>query len=70
LAIANYSEEQIVPRFVKKDFREFSYLHVEPPGWTVALSWAIILLVNAGVAWWIVANEFHDGRRSRFRLYS
>jgi hypothetical protein len=54
--------------FVRKQFAEFSYLTVEPPLWTIIVTYVMTLLVNVGLSYWLIHNEFHDQggyRRSR-----
>ncbi len=73
--LAKYMVSEVGKRFVRKPFAEFSYLTVEPPGWAVALSYLLTLLVNLGLSWWIINNRHQEWmppadmgwRRNRFR---
>lgn len=44
-------------RFVRRQFSEFNYLMVEPPLWSVIVTYLVTLLVSAGISWWVVAND-------------
>lgn len=65
--VVDWLGESIPREFVKKDFREFSYLAVEPPTWGIVLTYVITLLVNIGISYWIIANEFNEPGEPRFR---
>jgi hypothetical protein len=43
---------------VRKDFREFDYLTVDPPMWTVLLTFFLTLAINIGMAYWIINNDY------------
>lgn len=58
-----------IPRFIKKDFREFDHLKVEPPLWAIIVAYTIILVINILVAIWVVKNEYTDGFRRRRRRF-
>ncbi len=40
--------------FVRKRFRDFDYLTVEPPFWTVVLTFFLTIGVNVGVSVWVI----------------
>ena len=52
--------------FVRKHFADFSYLTVEPPTWAIIMTWVITLLVNIGLSFWVVHNEFAEDSRSYY----
>lgn len=58
-------------KWVRKRFRDFSYLTVEPPGWAVALTYLLTLAVNLGLSFWIVGNQHQEWtpRRGRYGDY-
>lgn len=63
LNLVNLSEwliPKINEQFVRRDFTEFSYLTVEPPGWMIALTFFLTLLVNVVISFWIVKNEYDE----------
>jgi hypothetical protein len=53
--------------FVRKRFAEFSYLTIEPPRWSVILTYVITLLINGGLSYFIIVNAWDDDQsRSRW----
>jgi len=66
-ALADFTETKIDVGFVRRDFKEFSYLTVEPPMWSILLTYFLTLLVNIGLSFWLVNNEFNDNLRGRKR---
>lgn len=61
LELADWMEPNVILPFKKKDFREFNYLRVNPSGRAVAISYIIVLIVNIGVALWVVFNGIDEG---------
>ena len=59
MALAKWTDVNI-NRFIKKDFREFEHLEVEPPLYMVIIAYIIILIINIGVAVWVVRNDYCD----------
>ncbi|MEI8223863.1 MAG: hypothetical protein WCG20_01930 [bacterium] len=59
-AIANYLESAIDTKFQRRHFKEFNYLTVEPPTWAIVLTYIITLLVNFGIGYWVINNEFDE----------
>jgi hypothetical protein len=45
--------------FIKKDFKEFNYLSVDPPTYEIIITYILALLVTVGVNYWCYTNE-HD----------
>lgn len=56
--IADWLEPEIRQSWVRKQFAEFSYLTVEPPGWMVALTYFLTLVVSLGASAWVIYNDF------------
>lgn len=69
--LVNYMVPQVEKSFQRKQFVDFSYLTVEPPGWAVALSYILTLLVNIGLSFWIIHNQHQEStpNEHRFRRY-
>jgi hypothetical protein len=59
-ALADYLQVKIDAGFQRRDFKEFDYLTVEPPLWTVLLTYFLTIVANVLVSWWVVNNEFED----------
>lgn len=50
-----------VERFQRKDFeRDFSYLQVDPPTWTVVIVYIFIFILNVILVCWSVLNDFEN----------
>lgn len=47
-------------KFKRKSFKEFSYVHVEPPWWAIWLIYILTCLLTGGMAWYIMENEITD----------
>ncbi len=45
-------------RFERKEFKDFSYLDVDPPDWAVVVTYIVTLLISIGLAWFAVRNQF------------
>lgn len=50
--------DEVKDNFVRKDFKEFDYITVDPPMWSVVLTFVLTILLNVGLSFWIVNNEF------------
>lgn len=46
--------------FIRKHFKDFDYLTVEPPFWTVVLTFVLTIAINVGLSVWIIKNEYQD----------
>lgn len=60
VAVAEYLQPQIKSDFVRRDFKDFDYLTVEPPLWAVILAYVITLIANAALSFWIITNKYDD----------
>lgn len=58
---ADFLKDEINKNFKRKEFAEFSYLTVEPKDWQVVLTFILTLLLNVGISFWVIKNEFEDG---------
>ena len=61
--LASWAEQNVGAQFIKKDFREFNHLTVQPPGYMIVISYILVILANVGIAIYIVKNQFHDRQR-------
>jgi hypothetical protein len=57
-SVADYLHKKIDDGFVRRDFKEFDYLTVEPPTWAVILTYLLTMVINFALSCWIVKNEF------------
>lgn len=59
--IVQYMGDKCYEGFARREFTEFSYLTVDPPGWAVIVTYVISLVLSAGIGIYVVSNEFtHD----------
>jgi len=58
--VVNWMVPQINAGFVRKEFRQFSYISIDPPGWAVFLTFLVVGMINTGVSWWVIVNEFKE----------
>ncbi|VVB50650.1 Uncharacterised protein [uncultured archaeon] len=56
--LAGYVNEQVKGKVIRRDFREFSYLTVDPPTSAVVWTFIVTALLCGGLAWFSVVNEF------------
>lgn len=57
-AIADYTQTQVDKEFTRRDFKEFNYLTVEPPIWAIILTYLLTILINIGISYWVINNDF------------
>jgi hypothetical protein len=76
--VVAYMGKECYDRFERREFAEFSYLTVNPPGWAVITTYILVTLASVGIGVFVVMNPFtHDnptgetrrryGYRRRFR---
>jgi len=51
--------------FQRKEFKDFSYVSVDPPSWAPWIVLLVSLLSSLGIGIWAVKNDFQDARKSR-----
>ena len=57
--LADFLYKEINAKWVRRDFKkEFSYITVEPPTWSIIVALIINVLFNIGFGWWSVKNDF------------
>lgn len=59
-AIAEYSQQEIDKGFVRKNFKEFDYLTVEPSNGAILACFIITIAICAGFGFWIITNEYDN----------
>lgn len=57
-ALAYFTQVQLEKQFVRRDFKEFDYLTVEPPTWAVLLAYMLTLGINILISFWIIRNDY------------
>lgn len=63
ITAVNFLAERVDEGFVRKKFEDFSYLTVETPLWSIIATYIVTLLVNIGLSFWLVNNEFRERGR-------
>ncbi len=61
---ANFMSTSLEAGFVKKDFHAFDYLQIQPPTWAIVTTYILQIMLNVGLAFWLINNDFHEGRRA------
>ena len=59
-ALAGFMGKEVDRQFQRRDFAEFDYLTIEPPTWTVVLTYFLTICLNLGISLWIIRNEYED----------
>ncbi|GEM_PF-744313 len=63
--LATWLKPQIQTKWKRKQFADFSYLTINPPGWMVAMTFILTLGLNIGCSTWIIKNEFSEDNKTR-----
>lgn len=67
--LVDWMVPQVAENYVRKEFAQFSYISVDPPGWAVFLTFLVVGMINGGISWWVVVNEFNEWRSSPFQYF-
>jgi hypothetical protein len=60
MRLADYLYKELDSKWVRKQFKDFSYLTVEPPLWGLIVAFVLQILFNVFYAIWAVKNEFDN----------
>lgn len=60
IKLSDWLGPQIQEKFKRKHFSDFNYLTVEPPTWMIVLTFILTFLLNIGVSFWLITNEFES----------
>ncbi len=63
MKVVNWLRPAIESRWKRKDFEEFSYLHVDPPWWMYLVTALMVCAATGAFSYWAVVNEYREGRR-------
>jgi hypothetical protein len=58
MAVAKYMSNESAKQFTRKPFKDFSYLTVDPPTWSIWTTYIVTLLITVGCSIWAVCNQF------------
>jgi hypothetical protein len=64
VAAVEFIGPTLAEEFERKHFEDFSYLTVDPPLWAIITTYVVMLLVNGGLGYFVVMNDFHEGKHS------
>jgi hypothetical protein len=67
LDFSRYLIVEVGQKFVKKDFREFDYLKIQPTTTAIIITYILVLLSSIGTTWWVIKNEFDESSRSSYK---
>jgi hypothetical protein len=60
IKLADWTEQTIIPRYVKPDFHKFDHLKVKPPLWSVIVAWIVIAIGGGLMCLFIVKNDLNE----------
>ena len=59
-SLSDFLYKEIDTKFQRKHFKDFSYLTVEPKSWQIILTFVLTVILNVGLSWWLIRNEFTE----------
>ncbi len=59
--IVNWMVPAVQEQWVRREFKEFDHLSIEPPGWVIFLIFFLTFLLNIGLSIWIIMNQYEEG---------
>ncbi len=66
-AIVDYTYPQVESAgIIRRDFREFEYLDINPPTWVVVMVYLLTLVASIGIAIWGVTNDDSNQEEGRY----
>jgi hypothetical protein len=58
--LSDYLHKELGTKWKRKEFKDFSYLTVEPPLWALIVSFLIQIAFSVGYAIWAVRNDYEN----------
>ncbi|MDR2190410.1 MAG: hypothetical protein LBP53_04405 [Candidatus Peribacteria bacterium] len=58
--LADYLYRELSDKWIRKEFKDFSYLTIDPPGWAIWISFIVQICFNIGFSIWSVRNDFEN----------
>lgn len=59
-ALSEFLYKEIDKKYIRKHFKDFSYLTVDPKGWQITLTVILTIILNVGLSLWLIKNEFDE----------
>lgn len=60
-AFNDFVKPLVEKEWTRKEFAEFSYIAVEPPGWAYVMILVVVIGTTVGTIWWAIANRYTEG---------
>lgn len=57
-SIVHATKTNVEMEWKRKDFKEFSYITVDPPTWAHWVTWIMTILISFGLCYWAVVNDY------------
>ena len=59
-SIVSITSENVIKQFKRKDFKEFSYITVDPPEWAKWVTFFITSIITGFICYWAVTNDINS----------
>ncbi|MDR0283189.1 MAG: hypothetical protein LBI53_08145 [Candidatus Peribacteria bacterium] len=60
IALSEYLYSELNEKWIRKNFKDFDYLVVEPPLWGLITAFILQIIFNIGFGMWAVRNEYEN----------
>lgn len=58
--LIDYTYNEVNTKWVRKDFKDFDYLTIEPTMKQVVWIFILTILICVGTSWWVIANDINN----------
>lgn len=55
--IAKSIKNNVEKSYIRRDFKEFSYITVDPPNWAIWVTFFVTLAITVGICYWAIYND-------------
>ena len=62
-----FTQQNVEKEWKRKDFKEFSYITVNPPTWAHWVTWIVTIAITAALCYWAVVNDFITDKKNAFK---
>lgn len=67
--IIDYTYNEVDKNFVRKNWKDFDYLTIEPTTNEIMWTFIITFIINLGLSIWIITNEFDENKSNKNKYY-
>jgi len=67
--IGEYVHLECEKRFERLEFKQFDYLSVEPPTWTIILTYIIVIIICGFISFGVISNQYTSDSNSSQRSW-